>query len=154
VIALSSHGHIYAPKPHGILFETLRTSASDLSAYTRYGQSKLAAILWVRHMAQEYPQLTFASIHPGLVNTGLMDNATATPAVIRSLTKMMGGLLKTPDQGARNQLWASVGAGVNSGSYYEPIGVADVETAIGKDARLAKTLFDWTETQLNSHVSA
>lgn len=152
IIALSSHGHIYAPNPDGILFSTLQTPANELGAYTRYGQSKIAAILWARQMAKEYPDLTFASIDPGIVNTGLMESATATPAAIRIVTKLMGRFLKTPEQGVRNQLWASVGADVKSGLYYESVGIAGVETDIAKDDLLAKKLLEWTEEQLCSQT--
>ena len=45
VVMLSSHCHMYALKPEGIRFDTLRTTADDMGPYGRYGQSKLAIIL-------------------------------------------------------------------------------------------------------------
>lgn len=153
IITLSSHGHTLAPTPSGIEFESLKTDASALSAYARYGQSKLAAILWARQMAKEYPQFTVASIHPGVVNTNLMNNATATPMILRVLTSVFGWFLKSPAQGAMNQLWASVGKGVKSGLYYEPVGVEGGETALALSDTLAKQLWDWTQQELQRHVA-
>jgi NAD(P)-dependent dehydrogenase (short-subunit alcohol dehydrogenase family) len=45
IIMLSSHGHMYAPKPEGIRFDTVQTKADEIGAYGRYGQSNLAIIL-------------------------------------------------------------------------------------------------------------
>ena len=136
IIMMSSHGHMYAPKPEGIRFDILRTTANDLGPYGRYGQSKLAMILWVRQMAKLYPQFTLASIHPGVVRTNLMNNATGSPLVVRLLGKVANRIVTPVDQGVRNQLWASVGKDVKSGEYYEPVGIGGTATELGKDCLL------------------
>lgn len=153
VIMLSSHGHMYAPKPEGIKFDSLRTPADALGPYGRYGQSKLAMILWVKQAAKVYPQFTFASIHPGVVKTNLMNNATGSPAWIRVLGKIANKVVTPVDQGARNQLWASVSKQVKTGEYYEPVGIAGTETEFGKNAKLAEKLWDWTEKELAGIVA-
>ncbi|KAL2834016.1 short-chain dehydrogenase/reductase [Aspergillus pseudoustus] len=132
IITLSSHGHMYAPKPDGIRYETLRTPADSLGAYGRYGQSKLAAILWARHAATLYPQFTIAAIHPELAA-----NKVVVPV----------------EQGVRNQLWASVAKeGVTSGGYYEPVGIGGTATELGKDEKLAQRLWEWTEEELKGYT--
>ncbi|PQE22142.1 short-chain dehydrogenase reductase protein [Rutstroemia sp. NJR-2017a BBW] len=150
IIMLSSHGHIYAPKPDGIKFSTLKTLAEELGAYTRYGQSKLAMILWVRKMAQLYPKFTLASIHPGVVKTNLMNNATGSSLAIRMLGKVANKLVTPVDQGVRNQIWASVAAreAVRSGEYYEPVGIEGCGTELASDMELAERLWGWTEEEL------
>lgn len=50
--------------------------------------------------------------------------------------------------GVRNHLWAATAADVESGKYYEPVGVPDGETAIAKDPALSKKLWEWTEKEL------
>ncbi len=50
---------------------------------------------------------------------------------------MAGGQLKTPAEGAWNQLWAATAIGVSGGEYYEPVGIA------GK--KLSAELWNWTE---------
>jgi NAD(P)-dependent dehydrogenase (short-subunit alcohol dehydrogenase family) len=150
IIALSTYGHRTAPKPEGIRFDTLKTPAEDLGPYGRYGQSKLAVILWTRRMAKLYPQFTLASIHPGVVQTNLMNNATGTSCVVQTLVKVAYYALASVDQGARNQLWASVAKDVESGEYYEPVGIGGNATELGKDEALEEKLWDWTEKTLAS----
>ena len=36
-----------------------------------YGESKLAVILWIRHMARLQPRVHFYSVHPGICRTNL-----------------------------------------------------------------------------------
>ncbi|KAL3443683.1 short-chain dehydrogenase/reductase [Aspergillus insuetus] len=152
IITLSSHGHMYAPKPDGIKYDTLRTEAESLGAYGRYGQSKLAVILWARHAAKLYPQFTIASIHPGVVRTNLMNNATGSPLIVRILGKVANRVVASVEQGVRNQLWASVAEVVQSGEYYEPVGVGGTATELGKDEELAEGLWRWTEEVLRGYT--
>ncbi|ROT41096.1 retinol dehydrogenase 14 [Sodiomyces alkalinus F11] len=156
VIMLSSHGHVYAPKLEGVRLETLRTTAEDLGPYGRYGQSKLAQILWVRKMAALYPRFTLASIHPGVVRTNLMNNATGSSLPIRLLGRIANKVVTPIDQGVRNQLWASVSKDVKSGEYYEPIGITGSGSDFTKNDKLADTvadkIWDWTEKELEQYL--
>jgi NAD(P)-dependent dehydrogenase (short-subunit alcohol dehydrogenase family) len=150
IVMLTSYGHTTAPK-EGILFDSLKTSGDTMGPYARYGQSKLAQILWVRKMARLYPQFKLVSIHPGVVQTNLAAGATGSNLVTRMLLKTVTGFLTTVEKGARNQLWASVSKDVVSGEYYEPVGVGGGVSALGKDDELADTLWEWTETELGSY---
>ncbi|KAL2784290.1 NAD(P)-binding protein [Aspergillus keveii] len=152
IVTLSSHGHMYAPKPDGIKYDTLCTEAESLGAYGRYGQSKLAVILWARHAAKIYPQFTIASIHPDVVRTNLMNNATGSPLIVRILGKVANRVVASVEQGVRNQLWASVAEGVQSGEYYEPVGVGGTATEFGKNEELAEGLWRWTEEVLKGYT--
>jgi NAD(P)-dependent dehydrogenase (short-subunit alcohol dehydrogenase family) len=151
IIALSTDGHMWAPKPEGIQFDSLKTTANDLGPYGRYGQSKLAIILWTRQMAKLYPQFTLASIHPGIVRTNLLNNATGSPCIVQVLGKVAKYVLTPVDQGARNQLWASVAKDVESGEYYVPVGIGGAATELGKNEELAKKLWDWTVETLETY---
>ncbi|KAH6844515.1 hypothetical protein B0I37DRAFT_312953 [Chaetomium sp. MPI-CAGE-AT-0009] len=154
VISLSSDGHTMAPKV-GIAFDTLKTDADALGPVTRYGQSKLANVLWARQLARAHPELTVAAVHPGVVQTQLMERATGVPSAVRVLTRAAVGMnLLTPvDRGVRNQLWASVATeGLVSGEYYHPVGVGGKASAHGKDEELARRLWEWTEKELEGHV--
>jgi NAD(P)-dependent dehydrogenase (short-subunit alcohol dehydrogenase family) len=147
VVCVSSHGHTQVPDGD-FRFDTPRTLAEDLGAYGRYYQSKLANVLFARHLAKVYPQLTVASVHPGIVQTQLMDRASGSPTYVKVLTKIGYRLLKTPEDGAKNQLWASVSKDVKSGEYYEPVGVAGKASANGTNDELARQLWEWTEREL------
>ena len=149
VIVVSSHALVYAPK-QGVVFDSLRSDADNLGAYGRYGQSKLAMVLWTRELGRKYPQFTLASIHPGVVQTNLFSGATGSPMIIRVLAKVATStcLLTPVDQGARNQLWASVSNDVKSGEYYEPVGIAGPASPLAGDDALAEKVWDWTEKEL------
>lgn len=155
VISLSSHGHVYASAP-GIDFDALKTTADALGASGRYFQSKLANVLWARQLAAHFrDQLTVATVHPGVVHTQLLENATGLPAAVRVLGRVSRWLVTPVEKGVRNQLWASVAtAGVESGEYYEPVGVGGMASAYGKDEELARRLWEWTERELEGHVGA
>ncbi|KAK9240694.1 hypothetical protein V1525DRAFT_447901 [Lipomyces kononenkoae] len=153
IVSLSSDGHVYAPAG-GLQFDTFKTTADSLGAVARYGQSKLANVLWVRQLAKVYPLFTVSAIHPGIVSTNLMAGATGAPLILRivggGLHKL--GVATTVENGARNQLWAAVSKDVQSGEYYEPIGVGGLESAYGKDDNLAKKIWEWTEKELEGHA--
>lgn len=144
VVSLASHGHAYGK----CQLSTVKTPAEQLGPYGRYSQSKLANVLWARQFAKEHRQITVASIHPGVVNSELMNKATETPLFVRSLVRLGGMFLATVEEGARNQLWASVSSDVRSGEYYEPVGVSGLASAAGQSDELAKELWDWTEREL------
>jgi len=152
IISLASHAHVFLPKG-GFRFDSLKTPAEDLGAFGRYYQSKLANVLWARQLAKVYPQFTVASIHPGVVRTQLSRGATGTPTVLQALFKFGAQFLTPVDQGVKNQLWASVSQQVQSGEYYEPVGVPGLASDDGKDDALAKRLWDWTEKELEGSLS-
>ncbi|EQL01712.1 short-chain dehydrogenase/reductase [Ophiocordyceps sinensis CO18] len=151
IVSLSSAGHNMAPTG-GIVFESLKTEARGLGPLGRYSQSKLANLLFARHVAKRYPQFTVSAIHPGLVHTNIAAGASGVPSVVRMLARFVSPLLTSVEDGAKNQLWASVSSDVQSGEYYEPIGIAGKCSALGKDDDLAKKLWDWTEKELDAHV--
>ncbi|PYH98988.1 NAD(P)-binding protein [Aspergillus ellipticus CBS 707.79] len=150
IISVSSHGHHYAP-PVGINFDTLKTPGDSLGPFARYGQSKLANILWTRQLAIQYPTLTVVSVHPGIVKTNLLSGATDAPWLIRWVfqTARRIGLAATAEKGALNQLWASVSSQVTSGEYYDPVGVMGNTTPHARDMQLAGRVWEWTEEELN-----
>ncbi|KAL4929008.1 short-chain dehydrogenase/reductase [Aspergillus undulatus] len=151
LILLSSQGHAYFFNPEGIKYDTLRTDADALGPYGRYGQSKLAMILWGREAAKRYPGITVASIHPGAVRTNLMNSATGSPCWVRVLGKVAKWVVTPVDKGARNQLWASVSRDVVSGEYYGPVGVGGMGSDLARNEELARGLFEWTEGELKAH---
>jgi retinol dehydrogenase 12 len=118
----------------------------------RYGQSKTASILWTRYMAQMHRDITWASLHPGVVNTGLQAGADGASLPIRVLLKVGKPLMMTVEKGVWNQLWASVSPEVKSGEYYEPVGVAGKATEQARDMMLAEKVVRWTDTELQQFM--
>jgi NAD(P)-dependent dehydrogenase (short-subunit alcohol dehydrogenase family) len=43
-----------------------------LSDWMRYGQSKLANLLYTRELAKRYSAITSVLVHPGIAETGLV----------------------------------------------------------------------------------
>ncbi|KAF5651364.1 short-chain alcohol dehydrogenases/reductase [Fusarium tjaetaba] len=122
VTVLASSAHQYAP-PEGIKFDTLKSQALQMGAITRYGQSKLANALFAKELARRYPQLTTASLQPGLVTTNLANTMSDNSWVMRLAWKVTAFFIGVDvPTGTLNQLWASTSKNVVSGTYYEPIG--------------------------------
>jgi NAD(P)-dependent dehydrogenase (short-subunit alcohol dehydrogenase family) len=147
VVFLSSS--LYAQSPRGgIQFEGLRTTQDSMLTWTRYGQSKLANILYASEMARRYPSITAVSLHPGIVGTDLIKD-------LGPFSKAMvyvgaGFRLKTPADGAVNGLWAATAPlkDLKPGAYYEPVGKEVKLNSTARDGELAKKLWNWTEEQL------
>ncbi|KXJ84725.1 hypothetical protein Micbo1qcDRAFT_170005 [Microdochium bolleyi] len=147
ITVLSSAAHSIAPVD-GIHFDTLKTSAAEMGGWARYGQSKLANVLFAKELAQRYPTLTVSSVHPGVVNTNLStttrENSWVGWLAMTMLLFFTGVDIPT---GALNQLWASVSKDVVSGTYYEPIGKTGKGSPLTEDEALAAKLWEWTEKE-------
>jgi retinol dehydrogenase-12 len=154
VIVVTSYSHRNAPG-EGILFDTLRTPAEHLSGPQRYGQSKLANILFARHLASQYPSVTVAAVHPGIADTNLHANATDTRLVDRIINRYVYRFLiySSIVTAAKHQVWAATKKDLRSGEYYEPLGIAGGGRPEGKDSQLAQKLWDWTEAELVKFAS-
>jgi NAD(P)-dependent dehydrogenase (short-subunit alcohol dehydrogenase family) len=156
VINMTSIAYKQAPS-QGIAFETLKTSQPSLgmmplgvmAKWGRYGQSKLAQMLYTDELASHYPEITWLSVHPGFIFTGLFDGTsflTKLPVLMISLGN------RTPvEKGHFAQCWAATApkAKVINGGYYEPIGIAAKRaTSLAKDKKLAGQLWNWTQKEL------
>ncbi|KAJ6588800.1 oxidoreductase [Mycena capillaripes] len=151
VIPLTSQAFAMHPMG-GILFDDLRTTqVSGLVKFLRYGQSKLANILYASELAKRYPQITSVSIHPGVVRTDLLAQQDYITRALAFLTHPFSML--TPAEGAYNQCWAATvdKAKITNGEYYEPVGVPGGHARLSRDAKLASRLWDWTEKELESY---
>ncbi|KAL9613538.1 MAG: hypothetical protein Q9167_001923 [Letrouitia subvulpina] len=151
IVNLTSEGHHLAPEPAGILFE--KSALDQKGAWTRYGQSKLANILFTRELAKRYMEIKSVAVHPGLIKTSLYEPTQRNNAILRYGLKVIGPLIMSDVQtGALTQLWAA-GAHkdqVESGFYYTPIARANQGSKRAQDDQLAERLWDWTESELKA----
>ncbi|KAJ5387871.1 oxidoreductase short-chain dehydrogenase/reductase family [Penicillium cosmopolitanum] len=137
----------------GIIFDKLKTVQDDFfvgGSWRRYGQSKLANLLYARELARRYPGIISASIHPGVVSTGLVGNQKFLDRALIYVTTI-GKMLK-PEEGAYNQVWAATTAkgNIENGAFYEPVGKS-AHYKLGKTAKddqLAERLWEWTQEAL------
>jgi retinol dehydrogenase-12 len=153
VVALTSAGLGLASPTIGINFDNLKTDGAKTYTWTRYGQSKLANALFVRELGKRYPDITAVAVHPGVVNTNLLQPFGKSLGVVGSvLTAVTKPFLTSVEQGARNQVWATVGKDVESGEWYAPVGVKGTVkvrgTDLARDDELARKLWEWTEEEL------
>lgn len=152
IIILTSEGLMLHPSG-GIIFDKLKTVQDDFfvgGSWRRYGQSKLANLLYARELARRYPGIISASIHPGVVSTGLVGNQKFLDRALIYVTTI-GKMLK-PEEGAYNQVWAATTAkgNIENGAFYEPVGKS-AHYKLGKTAKddqLAERLWEWTQEAL------
>lgn len=153
VISTSSYSHRNAPDG-GIDFDSLKTDGNDMPTLKRYGQSKLANILFVRMLAEKHPQLTAVAVHPGAARTALFQGATGTTLLDQFVSQYLYRLFmfQPVETVAKHQVWAATTKhGLESGEYYEPFGVKGQGRSEARDHILAQDLWDWTECELESH---
>ncbi|KAM5349754.1 hypothetical protein ACJ41O_006259 [Fusarium nematophilum] len=151
VVSVSSVAHKFGPSG-GIQFDSLKTSAEIMATNDRYGQSKLANLLYAREIARQYPQLTTVAIHPGTVKTDLQQSNDGS-FVVSAFQKVVVPIIGVSvEEGAKNQLWAATAKDVESGEYYVPVGIPGKGSALSMDRELSRKLWEWTEKELEGHV--
>lgn len=148
VINLSSELYKQAPNG-GIQLSGCKTPLSNMSGLARYGQSKLADYYHTRALAQKYPAIKFVAIHPGVVNTGLLDDLRKRRPWLGGLIGFIGSVaLSNVQTGARGQLWASTADGqvVKSGGFYNQK-MVEYRDPVLNDDKAAQALWEWTEQE-------
>lgn len=144
----------------GILFDSLR-SRQDIfllgtGAWQRYGQSKLANILYAAELARKYGSpdsgnITSMSIHPGTFNTHLISSLGILDRAMIYIVNL--GNVKNEARGGEggwNTCWAATSPkdGIINGGFYTPVGVKGKLLRENGNEKLAKELWDWTEREL------
>ena len=147
VVMSSSVAYKQAPK-EGIAFDTIKSPQEKLGGlipggkWSRYGQSKLANLLYAKVLAKQYPNITSVAVHPGYIKTDLFANvsfATALP-----VRMMAAGQWTSVEEGPYNQAWAgtTTKGNLENGGYFVPIAKKGaLETAAAKDEKLADRLW-------------
>ncbi|KAI0912816.1 oxidoreductase, partial [Ustulina deusta] len=157
IIQLTSTGFRGAPSG-GVRFDDLKTVQNFplLGGMVRYGQSKLAAVLYAQQLARHYPDIISVSVTPGIVSTELVSKQNAFHRTTIWLSaKFAQGRIYSPKEAPASQLWCAVGprSEIKQGGFYEPVGVlSKITTNYTKDEELAKRLWDWTEAELKKWV--
>ncbi|KAH6723578.1 hypothetical protein BKA61DRAFT_465995 [Leptodontidium sp. MPI-SDFR-AT-0119] len=145
IINLTSDSHKRAPV-EGIQFDNLRSADQPSTAMMRYGQSKLANILYAKELAKRYPSIKIAAVHPGVVKTDLQVTMRKSFLLARLLAPVFTYFVGVEvEEGAHNQLWAATAKGVKSGELYYPVGQSVEGTELARNMDLAAELWEWTE---------
>ncbi|KAL9023972.1 MAG: hypothetical protein Q9196_006852 [Gyalolechia fulgens] len=151
IVNLTSLGHNLAPRPQGVIFDMAKLK--ECGPWERYGQSKLANILYTKELANRYPSISSVAVHPGIILTALYQPSEKDSMIMRYGLKILGPFfMGDVPTGTLNQLWAAVGKKneVMSGNYYTPIGKRSGGSSWAQNSDLARELWDWTEKELSS----
>lgn len=139
----------------GIAFDELHNGGTIsrmlLGPWVRYGQSKLAVILFATELGRRYPDIVSVSVHPGVVKTPMLEGFSIFNRMFNDVGMWLNNITPVePPEGAFNQLWCAAGAAredLVQGGFYKPVGVDCTEklAPLAKDKELAKRLWDWTD---------
>ncbi|EOA90986.1 uncharacterized protein SETTUDRAFT_63299, partial [Exserohilum turcica Et28A] len=126
ILTLSSVACRFATK--GISLD--QVALADVSTSYRYGNSKLANLLYARALAEQHPEITSVSLHPGVILTDLF-NSLRTNIFMKAALWIYGwvglvlpGHFRGPEGGALNSTWCATVAKeqLENGAYYLPVG--------------------------------
>ena len=153
---------MWAP-PNFIDFDGLRTAQDSLTSKQRYGQSKLAIILYAKELAKRYPALKVLTVDPGCVDTNIAHHLKKKYLhsdrlirfvfpILKSVYRKFGGVLLTPEQGAKLPIWCATAPTdvLLSGEYYDSIGVAVDTSKLAGNLVLSLDLWDWVQDIVTS----
>lgn len=157
IINMTSIAHDMAPKK-GFEFATIKSKQDGLGGmipggkWTRYGQSKLAQLVYSEELAKHYPDILSISVHPGFIMTALFDNVdffTRLPALIKAR-----GQTIPVEEGHYRQVWAATceKSQLKNGEYYDDVG--KVGKRLHKQAsneQVANELWTWTQNAMEDY---
>lgn len=161
VVVNTSEGAFLHPKG-GIEFEKLHTDMAGwgvdfMAAWTRYGQSKLANVLFAKELQKRYPGVTSVAVHPGVIDTGLVTSLGWANRMLVYATNH--GKMISEDEGVKSQLWCGVGGGKEEvrglgkdGGFWAPVGSKVKGDASMQDLELGGRLWDWTEDAIRGYL--
>jgi len=160
IVQVSSHAHFFATKSQDIKFDTIESVNRDFGPWKRYGQSKLANILFAKELSERLKDERIFSnaTHPGSVNTelnrGIMASYPYLP--LKPLVWAFGWLIKTPYQGATTPLYAATATEIEEknwrGEYFVPMAQLSKPNELAQDAQLAKDLWAFSERVLEEKL--
>jgi NAD(P)-dependent dehydrogenase (short-subunit alcohol dehydrogenase family) len=143
VITTSSDAHQGAHIP----FDDLAGERSyGLQGFERYGQSKLANILFTRELARrlEGTGVTAYCYHPGLVNTGFNHNNGLLMGIGMAIVRPFS---RSPEKGAETLVWLADAADPEPNGAYFHDRKAVTPTAAAQDDAAARRLWEVSEKQ-------
>lgn len=143
VVVLSSAAHNMAPA-YGVDLDD-PTMEKGYSAWSAYGRSKLANLLFARELARRLPTGQVANaVHPGVIQTNLGRH-------MGGLMNAMSGafsplFMKSIPEGAATQCWAQASPATASitGEYLADCNVR-ASSRLGQDLALARRLWEQSE---------
>ena len=153
IVFVASNGFKWTPSG-GIVFKELKTTQDYAFAgrWVRYGQSKLANVVYAAELARRYPEITSVSIHPGVIFTDLWNTQLSLLNRIFTYLATLGQAVPV-HEGAYTSCWAATTQMENiiSGAYYEPVGVVGTQTKNSQSKELGEQLWTWSQKELEAY---
>jgi NAD(P)-dependent dehydrogenase (short-subunit alcohol dehydrogenase family) len=153
VIFESSIGFRWTPSG-GIRFDELKTTQDYWFAgrWVRYGQSKLANIVYASELARRYPNITAVSVHPGVIFTNLWSVQWSLLNRAFVYLATLGQSIPA-EEGAYTPCWAMTTSKANlaDGAFYEKVGVLGKPSKDSSSKELGGRLWTWTEKELEKY---
>ncbi|RIB12984.1 hypothetical protein C2G38_1975782 [Gigaspora rosea] len=150
IVNISSVAHQNTP-PAGIEFDKLNDPNAH-SAFLRYGQSKLANILFTIELDKRLSgtNVYCNSVHPGVIKSDLWNGFHSSwGSWIKPFLNVLKFFMITPEEGALTQLYCATSPEIENknlcAKYFVPYGELGKTTAQAKDEELAKQLWDYSE---------
>ncbi|KAJ3254220.1 hypothetical protein HK103_007465 [Boothiomyces macroporosus] len=156
IVNVSSSYHNKAPLPEGIRFDHINDE-KNMNNWQRYGQSKLANILFTRGLHKRFGDKVYCNvIHPGFVDTELIRGPVESAGVFAPVLSFVLKGVKmavalTPDQGALTQLYCATSEDIEKenirNKFFVPIAsmVEPELEDLASDEKLADQLWEYSE---------
>eukprot|EP01038_Epipyxis_sp_PR26KG_P010105 gene10105-13581_t len=155
IISLSSFGNWFFSPDCGIRLDDL-SGEKDYQIWERYGSSKLANILFTKHlqelMTEEKSPVVAVSLHPGVIaETELMRHSnfsyymSIAGALVRkgTMTRFMSAYQKNIKEGAATSLFCALSPSIEPGAHYADCNIDTLYVhPKGYDKELAKNLWE------------
>ena len=160
IVNLSSYAQFMSHK-EGIDFENIN-NPTKYSVTERYGQSKLANVLFTKGLVAHYPKIVSNCVHPGVVHTELLRGPTETYTILRILKPLVSLFsrlaLLTPQQGSFATLYAATSTEIDTekiqGQYIIPYGkVAEKVHPLANDEAMVEKLWKFTQDLVNEKLN-
>ncbi|KZS88813.1 NAD(P)-binding protein [Sistotremastrum niveocremeum HHB9708] len=162
LVQVSSMGHNFASRASGgIKFDTLDSVNRKYSnAYVRYGQSKLANVLFAKALAKRLKdeRIFSSALHPGNIRTELNRGTLESYPWARPIIAMIEWGLIAPYKGAITPLYAATSPEIESsnlrGEYFVPYAKKTAPSKLAQDDKLADDLWTLAEKLVAEKTTA
>ncbi|KAL9591682.1 MAG: hypothetical protein Q9179_007477 [Wetmoreana sp. 5 TL-2023] len=153
VVFESSVGFRWTPSG-GIRLDQLKTTQDYAFAgrWVRYGQSKLANVIYASELARRYPEITAVSVHPGVIWTNLWNVQWSLLNRIFFYLATLGQSVPV-EEGVKVPCWAMTAPkeDLSPGAFYEKVGAIGAQSKDSQNKVLGEKLWTWTQKQLEAH---
>ena len=148
VVFESSVGFRWTPSG-GIRLAELKTTQDYWFAgrWVRYGQIKLANVVYASELAQRYPEITSISVHPGVIYTNLWTvNWSLLNRIFVKLATL--GQPITVEQGSHTPCWAMTAPKekLTGGAFYEGVGVVGYHFSTDLQGKIGIVTGSWNNS--------